>query len=262
MSELTAVQKKTLDFILSHIESTGIPPTLREIANYFQWKAVGSAQDVVSALRKKGVLLNSTSGKARQIVPAPEIYGGLFQAKIDYSKEHHKEKKSTKTPFTPLQKISGPFLPGFEEFIRVPLLGMVQAGNPSEAIEQQQHDYVAFPPISRASLRNSSLFALTVEGFSMLFAGFLPGDTILVEANQSPNDKEIVVACVNHTEVTVKRFAKYGSTLYKKAEKELRQTPPAFLMPENPEFSPIPFGNREDDRIIGVVRSLFRKEID
>lgn len=262
MVELTQVQKKTVEFILTHIEKTGMPPTLREIASHFNWKAVGSAQDVVAALRKKGVLLSPAAGKARQIVPSPEIYGGLFPpdqvlsaTNLEHSKPHSKKVAKPKPIFDKV-------LPGFEDFLRVPLLGQVQAGLPLEAIEQN-YEYATFPAMTRSQLRGGELFALAVEGYSMLNAGFLPGDVILVEASPHVRDREIVVARVGYSEVTVKRFAQKGSSLYRAAQHILKTEilPPAFLMPENPDFDPLPFGTQEEDKLIGIVRSLFRKSV-
>jgi len=267
MVELTTVQKKTVEFILTHIESTGMPPTLREIALHFQWKAVGSAQDVVAALRKKGVLLSPAPGKARQIVPAPEIFGGLFQLETELSSmnsmEHNSTKKHDKKNHREIPQHKGPFLPGFEDLLRVPLLGQVQAGLPLEVLEQQVSEFATFPAISRGLLRGGELFALTVEGYSMLNAGFLPGDLVLVETTKTAHDREIVVANIHYSEVTVKRFALKGSSLYRAAQNisKIQTLPPAFLMPENPDFDPIPFGTHEEDKLIGVVRSLFRKSV-
>ncbi len=262
MVDLTPVQRKAVEFILSHIEKTGMPPTLREIASFFQWKAVGSAQDVVAALRKKGILMSPTPGKARQIVPAPEIFSGLFEPNFGISAlSSSKNKTPAKKPlssYVNYEKV----LPGFEELFRVPLLGTVQAGLPLEAIEHH-HEYTTFPEVSRRSLKGGSLFALTIEGYSMLNAGFLPGDTILVESIATAQDREIVVAKVQQTEVTVKRYAQKGSSLYRIAQNFLNPDilPPAFLMPENSDFEPIPFGTREEDKLIGVVRALYRKNV-
>jgi repressor LexA len=262
MVELTPIQKKAIEFILSHIETTGMPPTLREIALHFQWKAVGSAQDVVAALRKKGVLQSPAPGKARQIVPSSQIFAGLFDPSFELSAMNSMEQRALTKRSSPTKPSLDKVLPGFEEFLRVPLLGQVQAGLPLEAIEQH-HEYTTFPAISRSSLRSEKLFALTIEGYSMLNAGFLPGDTILVELATHAHDREIVVARINYLEVTVKRLAQKGSSLYRAAQNLLKtpDLPPAFLMPENPDFEPIPFGIQEGDKLVGIVRSLFRKSV-
>ncbi len=263
MVELTSVQKKAVEFILSHIEDTGMPPTLREIASYFQWKAVGSAQDVVAALRKKGILLAPSPGKARQIVPAPELLQGLFHPDVEISAmQGERTKSSIRKQIVKTSPIYDKVLPGFEDLFRVPLLGTVQAGYPAEAI-QNPAEYVAFPAVSRDKLRGGALFALTVEGYSMLNAGFLPGDRILVEICLDARDKDIVVAKVQDNEVTVKRFAVKGSLLYRSVNSLLdkKYLPPAFLVPENSDFDAIPFGTQENDRIVGVVRALFREHV-
>lgn len=229
MQELTDTQKKALEFILRQIESTGMPPTLREIASYFQWKSVGSAQDIVAALRKKGVLLTPMAGKARQIVPTQSENNNIFSS---------------------------------EDFLKVPLLGNVQAGLPLEVLEES-HELISFPTMPKKTKHGEKYFALTVEGYSMVNAGFLPQDIILVEATKLAHDKDIVVANIQHNEVTVKRYAQKGTSLYKMAQNNFNENilPPAFLVPENPNFSPLPFGIQEEDRIIGVVKSLFRKSI-
>ena len=232
MVQLTPVQKNTLNFIQETIETKGVPPTLREIASHFKWKAVGSAQDVVAALRKKGVLVTPDGGKSRQIRPNLKNNSGFH--------DQH------------------PLNEGF----LVPLLGLVQAGLPHEAIEHSS-EMIFFPNVPKNNFKRENFFALTVEGFSMLNAGFLPGDIILVESIKTASDREIVVANVNTNEVTVKRFAKKGSSFYKETQQKLNAnlSPPAFLIPENPIFHVLPFGTQEEDRIIGVVRSLFRKTI-
>ena len=83
----------------------------------------------------------------------------------------------------------------------------------------------------------------------MLNVGFLPGDQLLVERASDARDGEIVVACPIPGEATVKRFALRGSSLYARAMDafaatydKVKAVPPALLIPENPAFSPIPFG--------------------
>ena len=265
MVELTNVQKKVVEFILAHIESTGMPPTLREISANFNWKAVGSAQDVITALRKKGVLLSPASGKARQIVPVPEIISGLFDPDTEINAigtyPFSKKKRYSITSTREEQ-----LLPGFDEPLRVPLLGYVQAGSPHEAIESNS-SFTTFPALSRGVLRGGILFALSVEGYSMLNAGFLPGDAILVETSLEAFDRDIIVARLSSQDVTVKRFAKKGSSTYRSAlgffskNNFNKLSPPAFLVPENPDFEPIPFGLNEDEKIVGIVRSLYRRSV-
>jgi repressor LexA len=226
MQSLTPTQQKTLNFITDYHSREGSSPTLREIAAHFQWKAVASAQDVVAALRKKGLLQPASQGKSRQIKPQR-----LLQ--------------------TTLSSALG---------IEVPLLGMVQAGIPHEAVEHVGKK--AYFPIPHSHKPQAQLFALTIEGESMIGAGFLPGDTILVESTPLAQNGDIVVA-KKDSEVTVKRLAQKGSRLYKEISSKYPNSPlpPAYLVAENPLFAPIPFGTQEEDVIIGKVCSLVRHKI-
>ncbi len=261
--ELTPVQKKVMDFIVTYIENSGIPPTLREIATHFKWKAVGSAQDVVAALRKKGVLVSPSPGKSRQIIPIPSIMNGFFKHDVEISAQEDlpllmRAKRSNSRIKPSLETV----LPGFEDLIRVPFFQKI----PPEffsSLFYQHYEYTTFPPMSRSQLKGGRLFAMIIEGYSMLNAGFLPGDYVLIEESKVANDREIVVALLKNKDTTVKRFAQKGSYLYRSAHKMAQTTvlPPAFLVPENPDFEPTPFGFDESESIVGIVRSLFRKSV-
>ena len=117
---------------------------------------------------------------------------------------------------------------------------------------------------------DNTLFAVTVDGYSMMNVGFLPGDYLLIESANSARNGDIVVAAVGDHEVTVKRFAMRGSQLFRQAHEQLIQKsrtgrediPPALLVPENSDFAAIPFGANESDKIIGVVRSLYRQDVN
>ncbi|APJ03575.1 transcriptional repressor LexA [Silvanigrella aquatica] len=264
MFELTKVQLNVLEFITKHMDSSGMPPTIREIATHFHWKAIGSAQDVIAALRKKGVLLSPAPGKSRQIVPTLEVTEYICKLKnSNYQLLSLRQTKKSKNEKAATKLNSNNFVT--EENLFVPLVGSVKAGAPQEAIENPE-EYIHFPHYSRVSLSKNKLFALEIDGFSMINAGFLPKDLVLVEAHPEPHDKDIVIASLQNGETTVKRFAKKDSPLYIKNLKYLTNSnncfdPPAILVAENPEFSPLPFGLNEEDKIIGIVRSLYRKSI-
>jgi repressor LexA len=251
MVALTEAQRKVVEYIFVHVRDTGMPPTLREICAQLGWNAVGSAQDVVAALRKKGYLLPPDKGKSRQIVLSPWVLEQL-QKSGDLEMSGVESAPYIRTPPAPLQ--SG--------VLWVPLLGMVQAGLPNEAIEHMASQVPFHFPLGRKS--QDHFFALVVEGYSMLNAGFLPGDQLLVERASTARDGDIVVAAPAPGEATVKRFAARGSQLFQKAVESLSgltDIPPALLLPENPVFEPIPFGDRDDARILGLVRSLVRPVI-
>ena len=263
MVHLTEIQCKVMGFILQAMQKTGMPPTLREIAAHFSWKAVGSAQDVISALRKKGVLMPPMPGKSRQLVPT--------ESALDYLKNHTEALpyKNTQNPkqqsAAQAQAMDDNFYVG--NLINVPLLGAVQAGNPTLHLDNHQGEAVSFARVPPRT-HQANFFAVSVEGFSMMNAGFIPGDILLVESLQHARNGDIVLAAIG-SEVTVKRLAQRGSQLYRTATEKLKKqefsaqnAPPNLLVPENSDFEPIPFGTNDSHRVIGLVRSLYRREIE
>lgn len=248
-----------MEYIFKHQQESGIPPTLREICKHLGWAAVGSAQDVVRALRKKGILESSAPGKARQLVLSKLALNEL-SASENEAKENEFNTPNILVTNIKSERVNHPLL-------WVPVLGYVQAGFPSDAIEVRTPKQIPFYYPNQGK-KNAQYFALIVEGESMLYAGFLPGDQLLVEKMHKAADGEIIVAKTSPGEATVKRFAVQGSDLYSQALRTFEAkyphspTPPAFLCPANPLFEPIPFGLSEDSVVLGIVRSLVRASIN
>ncbi|MGI6039138.1 MAG: transcriptional repressor LexA [Clostridiales bacterium] len=118
---------------------------------------------------------------------------------------------------------------------KVPILGRVQAGAPVLAIEEAE-GFLPFDPEGRSG----EFFALRVRGQSMFNAGILDGDYVIVRHQQTANAGDIVVALIED-EATVKRLAFVGKHVW--------------LLPENPDFSPIDGNNCS---IVGVVVAVYR----
>lgn len=194
MKNLTSKQRLIYDFIQSYVEENQVAPSLRDIGRHFDL-SVGTVQDQVNALRRKGVL----------------------------------EKEQTKARGLRVAASAG----------QVPILGRVHAGPLHAAIENIEGHLpvgTAYPP--------SRHFALRIQGDSMIDAGIMEGDLVIVRVQPTADDGQIVVARVED-EATVKRFRREG-----------RESKRMFLEPANPAYAPIrdiPFS------IIGVVVELRRK---
>ena len=129
---------------------------------------------------------------------------------------------------------------GKGSFINIPLLGVVTAGQPIFAYENYE-DYYSFPV---GEFKGDELFMLRVQGTSMIEAGIMDGDKIIVRRQQTAENGEIVVALVNEEETaTVKRF-------YKKDGKIV-------LHPENETLSDMVFEDGQVS-ILGKVVGLMR----
>lgn len=126
---------------------------------------------------------------------------------------------------------------GLEETLTLPLLGRIAAGRPIEAIPGQEM-------LDLTSLYGPNRYALRVTGDSMVEAGILDGDTVIVEQRQIANDGEIVVALIDGEDVTLKRL-KY------------RQDGNLALVAENPDMPPMIYA-AERVAIQGVVVGQLR----
>jgi repressor LexA len=180
----------------------GQPPTVREVQQAFNFRSVQTAREHLEGLVSEGRLIKQ-AGKAR---------GYRLPASLEPS---------------PLQW--------------VPLLGHVQAGALTEAIE----DPDGFVPLSSSlpTSRDDHYFALCVKGESMIGAGILPGDIAIVRRQPTARSGEIVVALVGE-EATVKRLRLRGRRVE--------------LHPENPEFKPIVLGS-EPVVILGKLVEIRRE---
>jgi repressor LexA len=122
--------------------------------------------------------------------------------------------------------------------IDVPVLGRVTAGSPILAVENIEEYY----PIPKDFVDHEDVFILRIKGDSMIEAGILDGDFVLVGQQETADNGEIVVALVNGDEATVKRFYHEGDRVR--------------LQPENPTMEPI---YSDDVAVLGKVIGVFRR---
>jgi repressor LexA len=122
---------------------------------------------------------------------------------------------------------------------RLPLLGEIAAGKPIEAIPGQDE-------IDLSEFFGSNNFAIRVKGDSMIDAGILDGDTVIIEFRETANDGDIVVALIDESETTLKRFKRSQRGRYIK------------LIPENSEMEPMVY-EAHRVRIQGVLIGQLRK---
>ena len=125
-----------------------------------------------------------------------------------------------------------------EDYIEIPLLGKITAGNPIECIEDSEKIKVP------ANMVRKDTYALRVSGHSMIDDNIQDGDIVIVEKKQSAENGQSVVALINNEKVTLKKF-------YIEAD-GIR------LQPANPDMEPILLKN-EEVQVLGVVSGIIRK---
>lgn len=196
-------QKKILDFIKNELQNKGYPPSVREICEAVGLKSTSTVHGHLEKLERHGYIRRDPT-KPRAI----EV--------IDHN-PYFSEK----------------------ELIEVPIIGKVTAGQPILALENIEDTFTL--PLDFVDVDNNSIFMLSVKGNSMINAGILNGDYIMVKQQNIAQNGDIVVALIGE-EATVKRFYKEKNYIR--------------LQPENPDMEPIIVTNV---KILGKVIGVFRR---
>lgn len=199
-------QNKIVDFVNRFIAEKGFPPSVREICQAVGFRSTSTVHAYLKKLEEEGTI----------------------------------EKDATKPRALKVLDESRKSLEGFiadQEIDNIPVIGKITAGAPILAVENIEETF----PMPVRYLENSTSFMLKVRGDSMINAGILDGDYILVKQQNTANNGDIVVALIDD-EATVKTFYK---------EKDHFR-----LQPENPDYEPIIV---KDLNILGKVIGLFRK---
>lgn len=204
METLTKRQEDVLNYIKEFVASHGFPPTVREIGSALGASSSATIQAHLTSLEDKGFI----------------------------------RKEKTKNRSIELL-VDNEFLPQNESVVEVPLLGKITAGSPIEAIEQP-NEYFSLPAYLIPN--NKEVFTLLVSGTSMINAGILDGDIVIVERKNTAKNGEIVVAMTDENEVTLKTFYKENGYFR--------------LQPENDTMEPIILSNVQ---ILGKAIGLYRK---
>lgn len=200
---MTKRQQQILDFILSEINRKGYPPSVREIGKAVGLTSSSTVHSHLAALERKGYIRRDpTKPRALEIIDFRLNNRGINPNKVK----------------------------------NVPLVGRVAAGQPLLAQENIE-DSFALP----TEIAGEDAFMLRVKGDSMIEAGILDGDYIIVKQQSTANNGEIVVALVED-EATVKRFYKKGGSI--------------LLKPENKRMEAIIV---QDVKVLGKVIGLMRK---
>ncbi|GEP19553.1 transcriptional repressor LexA [Pediococcus argentinicus] len=202
-------QLAVLSFIHERVTEQGYPPTVREICEAVGLSSTSTVHGHIDRLQKKGFLKKDPT-KPRAIEITNE---GLEQLGIEPNIEKNK----------------------------IPLLGVVTAGEPILAVEEAT-DYFPIPPEFESE--SNDLFMLTIRGESMINAGILSGDQVIVRRQNTATNGEIVIAMTDENEATCKRF--------------FHEPDHIRLQPENDTMAPIILPNVT---ILGKVVGLFRNDI-
>ncbi len=211
-NSLNKREKAILKFIEKQINANGYPPSVREIGKAVDLKSTATVHGYIASLEQKGYIKKeSQKGRTLKL-----LKGGAIEGQTStFDKEVYSSK----------------------EMVDVPVIGKITAGEPILAVENVTDTF----PIPLDFVGTGESFMLTVRGESMIEAGILDGDYILVRKQNTAHNGEIVVALIGD-EATVKTFYK---------EKDHIR-----LQPENSTMDPIIVPTCQ---ILGKVSGVFRK---
>lgn len=198
---VTARQRQVYEFIDRYQEMHNQPPTIAEIGKQFHLSSPASVHSILSALEREGFIKR-----------IPNVSRGIELIKQQ----------------------------GTDDETEIPLLGMVAAGQPIEAI--LSHETISAP---RNMVGRGRMFALRVRGDSMIEENIQDNDIIIVSSQETAENGQMVVALIDGNYATVKKFYREPDFIR--------------LEPANPQFKPIFIKTPERIQIQGIVRGLIRK---
>ena len=230
---LTRKQHELLLLIHERLQNDGVPPSFDEMKDALGLKSKSGVHRLVTALEERGFIRRLRHrARALEVVKLPESQGqqarpaGGFKPQI------------IRGDFTPLQGRPVENV-GDRDAVQLPLYGKIAAGTPIEAL-RDHGNYVEVPG---SLLGTGDFYALKVVGDSMVEAGILEDDTVVIRRDDTPENGEIIVALVDNEEVTLKRLRRKGNTIA--------------LEPANPAYKIQIYGPdrvKVQGRLVGLIR--------
>lgn len=206
---LTKKQHELLLFIHGHLQRHGVSPSFDEMKDALALKSKSGIHRLITGLEERGFIKRLPHrARAVEVMRLPDDLGSGGRPGPGAT--------GGKAGFAP-RVIQGDFsasMPGAQaandsEAIQLPLYGRIAAGTPIEALR----DYSNHVDVPCAMIGTGEHYALEVDGDSMVDAGILDGDTVVIERCDSAENGAIVVALVDNEEATLKRLRRKGGAI-------------------------------------------------
>ena len=241
---LTRKQHELLIFIDKHLRQTGFSPSFEEMKEALKLKSKSGIHRLITALEERGFLRRRAHrARALEVIRLPENMAPRRTAETTQPATT----ASARDPSFAPNVIRGNFaatLPGVPKTneataVHLPLYGRIAAGLPIEALRDSGNSV----EVPAALLGGGEHYALEVAGDSMVEAGILDGDTVIIRRGDTAENGSIVVALVDENEVTLKRLRRRGNSIALEAA--------------NPRYETRIFGPdrvKVQGRLVGLVR--------
>jgi repressor LexA len=202
---LTRKQHDLLMFIHTRLQEAGVPPSFDEMKDALDLKSKSGIHRLITALEERGFIRRLPNrARALEILKLPESYASDAAIATPEPQVTPSFKASAQTQ-SPIQAAND----DLSEVASVPVMGRIAAGTPISAIQDHTHSIAVSPEM----LGGGEHYALEVKGDSMIEAGILDGDTVLIKKSNTCELGDIVVALVDDEEATLKRFQREGQNI-------------------------------------------------
>ena len=207
---LTRKQHELLSFIDGHLKESGVSPSFEEMKEALSLRSKSGIHRLISALEERGFLRrHHHRARALEVVRLPE--------NMAHQKPSVRRDVAAAAPAFAPNVIRGDFsgrMPGVRTApdaaaVQLPLYGRIAAGQAIEALR----DDGAHIEVPMAMLGAGEHFALEVAGDSMIEAGILDGDTVIIRRGETAETGQIIVALIDGNEVTLKRVRRRGASI-------------------------------------------------
>ncbi|BCJ90783.1 LexA repressor [Terrihabitans soli] len=233
---LTRKQHELLRYIHERLRESGVPPSFDEMKDALNLRSKSGIHRLITALEERGFIRRLPNrARALEVVRLPESSApnmrpaagkfspGVIEGGLGRSRPKPVEAEEVDV----------------YNSVSVPVMGRIAAGVPIEAIQTRSHT-IAVPP---EMISGGDHFALEVRGDSMIEAGILEGDVVVIRKSDSADTGDIVVALVDDEEATLKRLRKRGASIALEAA--------------NPAYETRIFGPdrvRVQGKLVGLIR--------
>ncbi|HEV2556282.1 MAG TPA: transcriptional repressor LexA [Bosea sp. (in: a-proteobacteria)] len=213
---LTRKQFELLRFIQERLRESGVPPSFDEMKDALDLKSKSGIHRLIMALEERGFIRRLPNrARALEVIKLPDGAGGGLQPgarRFNPSVVQGGLGKDAPPAKDGLPGRARPVEAALEDArntIAIPVMGRIAAGTPISAIQSRSHS-VALPA---DMLGSGEHFALEVRGDSMVEAGILDGDTVVIRRQDTANTGDIIVALIDDEEATLKRLRRRGSSI-------------------------------------------------
>ncbi len=206
---LTRKQQELLLFIHERMKESGVPPSFDEMKDALDLASKSGIHRLITALEERGFIRRLPNrARALEVIKLPEAYQPSIQPRRGFSPSIIEGSlgKQQATPAAVNKSVSNDET---SNATSVPVMGRIAAGVPISAIQNNTHDI----SVPNEMIGAGEHYALEVKGDSMIEAGILDGDTVVIRTGNTANPGDIVVALVDDEEATLKRFRRRGASI-------------------------------------------------